>query len=354
MKALEIKDKIYQTLAPVLGTALALGICIDRVREYNNALADDRESDVIQLGDPRTRQKIEINSGNSQPSRELGAPDASSFRNLKTRQQACDAFEGRVVAYYDQTGLVRNCRFRLITDPLMLNLLKNQNAKEVTEIPASVYRLLPHGEPIQESEVEGFEKTLGIKIQGSICSALEKQIVTATGVSFYYVENCKKRLFPNYASLQEQSDVQQTIKTITPAQLSKLGDGPEMPNKAGGLSDIWIKIDGDVTWQRSFRSADQGTTLQDTPELFRRAAQEAQKPVNKGALCREINGRLVSFYGHVYFVENCSLREIEEQSLELQIAIEQGKGIRDLTANEKRTLKEGRAISSEEALKKLR
>lgn len=354
MKSTDFRNRFYRRLGPVLSSALAIGICIERVRAYNNALADDRDSDVIQLGDPRLKHQIQINSGSTQPSRQLGAPDSSSYQNVKTRQQACETFDGRVVAYYDQTGLVRNCRFRLITDPLMLNLLRNQNAKEVTEIPASVYRLLPHGEPIQEGEAEGFEQTLGIKMKSSICRALEKQIVTATGLNFFYVENCKKRLFPNYASLQEQSDVQQTIKTITPAQLDKLESGPDMPNMASSLSDIWIKIDGDVTWQRSFRSADQGPTLPDSPEQFRKTAQEAQQPVNKNRLCSEINGRLVSFYGHVYFVENCSLREVEQQSLELQIAIEQGKGIRDLTASEKRLLKDGRAISPEDALKRLR
>jgi hypothetical protein len=350
----DIKDRLYGWLGPILGSAIALGLCVERARVYNQALANDRDRDVIQLGDPRTRHTVEIKKSEQQPVRELGALNPAAFKDIQTRQQACTVFNGRLVAYYDQTGLIRNCRFRLITDPLMLNLLKTQNAKDINEIPAAVYRLFPHGEPINEGEVEGMEKNLGIKIQGSICTALDKKIVTATGVSFYFVEKCKKRLFPNYASLQEQSDVRQTIQTITPAQLARLPDGPEMPNQASGLSDIWMKIDGDVAWQRSFRASGQGAVLQDSPAAFRKAAEEAEKPINKKNLCREINGRLVSFYGHIYFVENCALREIEEQSLDLQIAIQQGKGIRDLTSLEKRLLKEGKVITSEDALKKLK
>ncbi len=357
----DTKDRICRILAPLLGTALTIAICVERMALYAEALNEPLQEsppteELLELNEQSRKREIELKPTSNKPSEQLGVVDPNSFKHIKTREQACRIFDKKLIAYYDQTGLVQGCRLRLITDPLMLNIVKTQNANKIIELPSSVYRLFPHGKPIRESEVAGFERSLGFKIRGSLCQALNDQYVTATGVNFYYVEGCRKRKFPNYAALQEHNQSKRTVKTITPGQLKKLKNGRDMKGLSGGVADIWITIDGDAAWQRSSRVPASAAAQQDNPEDFREAAKSIAKPVNKRKLCTEIKGKLVSFYGHIYYVENprCQLRKLSDTSLDLQVVIEENRGLRDLTSQEKRKLKEGKPITSKAALKLLR
>lgn len=368
-------DRVRRRIAAIVGTGACVFIVVERMHSYAIALDESAQaSETIELPVAEAPKATEPPAGNedrfeftqgstrtpldakplsNEELQPLGETDKHQFEGIKTRAQACKQFEGRLIAFYDQTALIQKCKARLIEDPLLLNVVRKQNQGRIQDVPASVYRLFVQGEPIRESDLNGIEKALGLTDIKDICATLNNQYVTATGTNFYYVENCKKRLFPVYAGLEEHNRSKKTILTVTPSQLARLPSGKDMTERGEDVSDVWIKIDGDASWQRASRIDESNTGNVDSPEKLREIAKQQQRPVNVPLFCKQNAGRIVSFYADLYFVEDCRLRLIKDQSLQLQIKIDGRTVVQDLSANEKRAMTMGKPISSEDVMARL-
>lgn len=306
----------------------------------------------MSLGVPR--QPIEPKALGDKEIKPLGDVDRDSFEVIRTKGEACRRFEGKLIAFYDQTALIQKCKMRLIEDPLLLNAVRKQNEGKIQDVPASVYRLFPMGEPIREGDIKGIERMLGFAEVGLRCDDLNGDYVTANGTDFYFVENCKKRRFKSYAGLEEHNRSKRTVRALAPSQLAELKDGKEMPNEGLDVADVWFQIDGDAGWHRGAATGDQKPMLPDSPERLREVARQQRDPVKARALCGEVQGKVVSFYHQLYFVDQCQLRVIDEKDqLQLQVRLEGREKVRDLSAAEKRALRDGRPMSVADVLRRL-
>jgi hypothetical protein len=368
-------DRVRRRIAAVAGTGICVFIVAERMHSYAIALDESAQAsgtieipaaegskavdapaggeDRFEFTQGNQREPIDAKPLSNEELQPLGETDKRQYEGIKTRAQACKQFDGRLIAFYDQTALIQKCKARLIEDPLLLNVVRKQNQGRIQDVPASVYRLFAQGEPIRESDINGIEKALGLTDIKDICATLNGQYVTATGTNFYYVENCKKRLFLVYAGLEEHNRSKRTILTVTPGQLARLANGKDMPERGEDVSDVWIKIDGDASWQRTSRIDESSTGNLDSPEKLREIAKQQQRPVNVPLFCKQHAGKIVSFYADLYLVEDCRLRLIKDQSLQLQIKIDGRTIVQDLSSNEKRSLKMGKPISSDEVMARL-
>jgi hypothetical protein len=368
-------DRVRRRIAAVAGTGICVLIVAERMHSYAIALDESAQAsgtieipaaegsktvepsavneDRFEFTQGSGRTPIDVKPLSDEELQPLGETDKRQFEGIKTRAQACKQFDGRLIAFYDQTVLIQKCKARLIEDPLLLNVVRKQNQGRIQDVPASVYRLFAQGEPIRESDINGIEKSLGLPDIKDVCVTLNGQYVTATGTNFYFVENCKKRLFPVYAGLEEHNRSKKTILTVTPGQLARLPSGKDMTERGEDVSDVWIKIDGDASWQRASRIDESSSGNADSPEKLREIAKQQQRPVNVPLFCKQHSGKIVSFYADLYFVEDCRLRLIKDQSLQLQIKIDGRTVVQDLSSNEKRAMKMGKPISSDEVMARL-
>jgi hypothetical protein len=359
----------------IVGTGLTIGIGMERIRAYHIALAETQAEGLASPTDSpaleaagrveQETERFDISKGiprtppqpkalSDKESRPLGEVDPDGFQSIDSKAAACRRFEGKLIAFYDQTALIQKCKMRLIEDPLLLNQMRNQNEVQIQDVPASVYKLFAVGDPIRESDIKGIESALGFSRKGSDCARLNGQYVTANGVAFYYIEKCKKRRFKFYAGLEEHNRAKRTILSITPSQLERFPDGPDMANEGGDVSDIWVEIDGDAGWQRASRFDAEKPKAPDSPESLREVARQQRAPVKPAALCSEIGGMVVSFYHKLYFVDKCTLRPIDEKdALRLYVRLDGRDQVRDLAANEKRAMRDGKPISVDEVIKRL-
>ncbi len=353
-KVLQLKvQKVKRLVGTWVGVGLCLAISWERLRAYETALAES-EPERFDMSIGVSRQPIEPKSLGDTEIKALGDVDEQEFMDVTSKAKACRRFEGKLIAFYDQTALVQGCKMRLIEDPLLLDIVRRQNQGKIQDVPASVYRLIPQGAPIRESDLKGVERALGFAELAGGCRALNGEYVTANGTDYFLVEACKKRRFRSYAALVEHNLGKKTVLAVTPSQLASVSEGKEMPNEGSDIADVWFKIDGDAGWQRASRISTDRPKTSDTPEGLRQVAKQQSAPVQTSVLCSEIKGRVVSFYHELYFVEGCTLRLIDDKDqLKLQVRLEGRDQVRDLTANEKKALKTGKSVTVDTVMERL-
>lgn len=275
------------------------------------------------------------------------------FDRIKTKDQACKEFEGKIVTYYDQTNLIERCRQRPIEDPEFLNEMVHGRGKKVVEVPARVYRLIPFGQPYGREDRFARGAGGGRKPSQQECNYLNRKYVTVSGMTYYFVEGCKKRPFADYYELQAHSAGKAPIVTITPEMLARLPEGVPMKAKANEEAKILYEIDGDVVWSRLARK--EGEKLpSDTPDSLSRIKKKSAEKVDKSALCSKYNRKVVSFYSQIFFIEGCKKRPIAEMSIALQQRIDDSGGVSDLTPEQMLAIPEGKQIAEKDVLKAMR
>lgn len=321
-------QKIYSRIAPVVMTAAAFAIAAERAKVFAQAMESD--SPTFPLGETEQRK----NSG------------------FKTKEEACKQFEGELVTYYDQASLIENCKQRNIESVEILNALTKLPGKRINEVPASVYRLIPFGSPFTQKDFD--ELTKKKAAVGSPCANLPSSYLTATSVTYYFIENCKKRPFKDYFSLESHNKNKKPVATVSDEVLDRIPTGEEIAITKGEYSVLY-KIDGDSNWSKLYRARNQIESQPDSAESLAKAEEDAQS-VDKASLCKTLNHKVVSYYTQVFFVEDCKIRPIKDfaTSIIFQQKVDEAGGVLDVSPYQKQVLVEGKEISVSEALKKLR
>ena len=368
---LKLRKDVYPKLASWISTLVVFGITLQRARSYAQSQTPKVGSeDRLDLEIPSAGSAGKVEKGTKQSdiveSNMLSSDDErvgskepledarmKKYNYVKTRAEACKAFEGKIVTYTDQTSLVTSCKQRLIEDPELLNELVHSQNKQVIEVPASVYRLMPFGEPFNRTDSFSTRKTSNKKITADECESLNDHYITVSGMNYYYVESCKKRAFSDFSELQAHNRGKSTIVSITPELFYRIPNGAGMKPQANDEAKILYKIDGGVAWSRLDRKEGENVPS-DSPESLNKIHQKSKERVNKAQLCTKFNRKIVSFYSQIYFIDDCKKRNIKELSIPLQQKIAEHGGITDLTPEQIAAIPNGKEISESDVMKSVR
>ena len=195
----------------------------------------------------------------------------------KQRKDAeCAKYEGKYISSYDNMYRIENCKRRLITNGELTR--KITLAHPVYPVKNDTIIMLAEGTPIESMD----EKEL---TGAALCQRLEGEYVTIPGGEIFVVEGCKRRMFPDWETFSEhQKKTKHLIITeISATEMNSLKLGKEIPSI---MPAIFKK-------------------------LLSGSAQVDVIPLNEA--CRNVNGKLVFYYTHIYKIENCRKREVDAE-----------------------------------------
>ncbi len=255
------------------------------------------------------------------------------YAHIKTAGQACRLFENKIIAYYDQIAKIENCRRHSID----ANEARVNTKSGITEVPASVFYLIPSG--------KDQKKTASKKID---CKDIEKHYVTSTGDDFYYVENCRLRALEDYHHMDVHNKTALSTIALSEESLKQFPKGKPLKNLKSPEEQIVYQMDGSYQWGLTARQP--GNRLrQDSPSTLK----DAQNRGRSKPQCQKLNNRVVSFYSQIFFMEKCRRRPLDDLPIDLQQKIEFKGGIQELTTKEYQDTAEGLPITWKKVMKKL-
>lgn len=265
------------------------------------------------------------------------------FGNIKTKQQACQVLEGKVVTYYDSATYVVNCIQRPIEDGDVLNALVFKMGKPVAEVPAHIYRLLPFGEPWVSNQ----EQNSSI---AKICRELNGRYVTSTGADYYYIDGCKKRSFSNYVELQAHNKRNAPILMVPPDQVDKIPNGRSLEGNYDKEVGALYKIIGESSVS-TLGNGSQNSKPVGSAEDLDSLPKKSKKSSDTKDFCKQYNKKVVSFYSQLFYISQCQKRPIKELPIAIQQRFsEQGSGIIDVSSHQLDSIPTGRELSEDEAV----
>lgn len=365
LRELSQKNKNF---APIVSSLVCVAIGLERAKSFAQTQQDvaattttptpvptetssaAKSSEKIDLPLPeRKKGKADGNSlgapsekGGVQQMLPLELRALQKFQTVKTRQEACNLLEGRVVTYYDVASLIVDCFQRPIEDPDLLNELVHTQKKEVAEIPAHIYRLIPFGEPWAGKNGKSLTTS-------KVCRELSGRYVTSTGTDYYYIDGCKKRSFSSYVELQAHNRKNAPVVSVSPEQLDKLDSGASVDGNYQREVDALYKIVGDSTLN-PLGSADGSRKPVGSAEELNALPASAQK-VNSKALCQQFDKKVISYYSQLFFITGCQKRALKELPMTVQQKFsERGTPIIDLNSAQVDSIPNGKDLSEDEAL----
>jgi hypothetical protein len=207
--------------------------------------------------------------------KESGDPEVKSY-NSAEKQKACGKYNGKTVSISGEVWSVKNCVRHLISDADQLFRMSRQGINFI-EVDAKELAPIPEGKTVEEMEHEKMRP----------CSTFNGRYVTYSYTDTYFVENCVRKLVPDYETLlQHRKDrkVQQgEIIALTSAEFFSLKQG----------RDVSSVIDKEFS------------------KLLDGSAGVEIIPVDEA--CRGVEGKMVSFYSRIYKIEKCKKREIDAE-----------------------------------------
>ncbi|MFK7871706.1 MAG: hypothetical protein AB8C84_00850 [Oligoflexales bacterium] len=220
--------------------------------------------------------------------------------------ELCKKYEGHYVAYYSEVFHVQDCARVLLTQVQLENVLRDK--QKVEDVSGEVIRALPLRDVVVQAAGPVRE-----------CKVFEKRFVTGHFVHVYYVEKCQKRVFPDWDSWAEYQkhhpELSSVILQLSDAELDQIPNGAQFPSVFDSIQMVGEE---------------------EVPDLL---------PLDEA--CQGLDGAVVSYYQHVYRIENCRKRQISADSL----LASQLKKPYELSAQQWMSLPNGKDIlSSKESL----
>lgn len=351
-------DKFKKIAANVTYSVLVVCIFAERAHSFkeSQAIAASNDSQIVQVaqasptkelsGTDALKQQLQQSADEKkrlEPSRESLLD--KRFAHLKTKLDACRELEGKVVSYYDQVSLVKNCQQHLFENQDHLNSFLAQKGGKFIEVPARIYRMIPFGSVYEPSASSTKQKRTA-----AFCQNHEGKYYTTTGHAFYIIDDCKKRLFKDYPTMQEHNTGNKPVSSVAPEILENFPAG-----KSINVKSDWDKIaygmDGEIRWSRAGRTG--GKPIQDTEEHLEQIGEDAKRVPKQSTVCQKYDKRIISFYSKIYYVDKCKRRPVADFSLELQQFLEQSKGVRNIASDEYKVLPEGKSLGSKELIQLL-
>ncbi len=191
-------------------------------------------------------------------------------------QRYCNLYEGHMVAFYDDIYKVDHCTLRKILDNKTVYNMQRDGQK-VEDVSSDVIAALHEGEALDEATTAKYARS---------CAQLEHHYVTFSNVDVYFIDHCKKRLFPDWTTYikhrERQKDKNGEILSLSWWEFGRLEVGAPIPSI---VDDLFAR-------------------------LLTGAAQVEVIPVNEA--CEGLEGKVSAYYSRVYKIERCHKRDIEE------------------------------------------
>ncbi len=194
-------------------------------------------------------------------------------------QAICKRYTGQLIAYYGDVYKVEGCSRRPIVNNKTVYQLQRDGQK-VLDVSGDVIAALPEGDALDFAQS---------KWQARTCKQLEGQYVTFSNVDVYFVEHCRKRIFPDWETYirhrEKRGDKKGEILALSWVEFDQLRAGQDVPSV---IDDMFKKL----------LTGEAGVDV---------------IPVDEA--CEGIEGKIVSYYARLYKVEHCRKREILDTEL---------------------------------------
>ena len=197
----------------------------------------------------------------------------------KERSAACHKYEGHFISYYGEVFKVEKCLRRQLMSHISIASLAQRHEK-IIPVDSQPIAALDEGLPLSDT-VHSISKRN--------CKELGGRYVTFSFNEIFYVEKCKKRLFPDWASYlnhrTKANAKQSEILGLTWEEFDAIDSGQDFPSS----------MDQEFAKMRE----------QDKPL--------AMVPIKEA--CKGLEGKYMSFHSKMYLIENCKKREIDPEKL---------------------------------------
>lgn len=224
-------------------------------------------------------------------------------------QRICAKVNGKLIAYYSDFWKVVDCERRPIVDAKTV-YEHMRGGQEVIDVAEEVIAALPEGEPLDWAISKQAARG---------CRQLEGQYVTFSSVDVYFVERCKRRMFPDWATYlkhrEERSDKKGEILSLSWIEFEGLASGEPIPSI---IDDIFAK-------------------------LLRGDAGVEVIPIDEA--CEGVEGKITSYYSRLYRIERCRKREVDHPEAYLKSLGMSEKHIVELRSEQWLSLPDGKPIN---------
>lgn len=189
------------------------------------------------------------------------------LKRSKSRKKYCKKYTGKLISYYGEVFFIKGCK-RI---QLSLKQLTSQTRKgvEVHEVTGDVINSIPKsdGETYQRSKPRG-------------CRELANSYITIDNDEIFFLQACKKRIFPDWATFNRHRSDHKTSKIY------------------------------EITWDElnSFDLGEPFISILDNTEF---KLGETVDTIPVGEACRGLEGKFVTYYSRVYKIFKCHKRPVD-------------------------------------------
>jgi hypothetical protein len=191
-------------------------------------------------------------------------------------QKVCNKYKDKLISVYGEIYKLKNCVRHLIHDQDDVYQMTRKGSR-VVEVESSDVAALPIGPSWED-----------VTMRVRPCSAFNKKYITFSFTDIYYVENCIKRLVPDYETLiqhrRSRGQKNGEVLALNAKEFWSMRQG----------RDISSIVDGEFA------------------KLLEGSADVDIIPIDEA--CRGVEGKLVSFYSKLYKIEKCRKREIDAEA----------------------------------------
>lgn len=201
-------------------------------------------------------------------------PKAKTYSPAEMKK-TCAKYEGKYILYYERIFKVEKCKRReYIVEEGMEPKLRGS---KVLTVESETVAQLAQGEPLNGPQ----------KRKPMTCSQLNGQYILSRGEDIYFVEKCKKRLFPDFDTYTDHAKKRgkrsQDVLEMDEEEISRVADG----------EPIVSALDAEY---KKLLDADTGIDVLPLAEA-----------------CRGLNGKFVAYYSKLYRIEKCRKLPVDPQ-----------------------------------------
>ena len=195
----------------------------------------------------------------------------------------CGDYEGKLIAFYNDAFRVTQCRRIPVSYAELNEALKG--GEEVMKVTSEVIYALPLAPGSQRSGdgMPGGGGGLGDSPGVPPCVDLENTYITPDQERVYFVENCRKRAFNSWSDYTRDRFKRGVQKTrlifLTEQVMSQIRSGRDMP----------------------------APSLDPMVQQMNMADEQPQRGAD---VCRELEGKFISYFSFLYKVERCRKRAV--------------------------------------------
>ena len=189
-----------------------------------------------------------------------------------TKVDLCRKYDGAYISYYEHVFLVKGCQRHAISSQEEIYTLTRRGVVFQT-VEAAVIRGIPLADTSKQKKKISPQK---------LCRSLQGRYITHSYVDIYYVDNCQKRLFPNWEAYQQhvrdRGKQSASITSVNWQEFKTIKTGKDMP--FAQTETVLITHGVDVI------------------------------PIDEA--CKGLEGKYVSYYSKVYRIKNCHRHPVPE------------------------------------------